>query len=97
MKNRFVVMIPFCPMEAQNVLTSFIQKNGWGFFHYGADTWFIVTRGKEDALTLRESIQKIPLLSQLQTVVVKVIAGDGRSWSLKGPLTWGNWFREEWD
>jgi hypothetical protein len=97
MKNRFVVMIPFCPMEAQNALTKFIQQRGWGFFHWGSDTWFLVTRGQEDALLVRESIRKIQILSQLQTVVVRVKPGDGRSWSLTGPFTWGNWFREEWD
>ena len=94
--SKFVVIVPFAPSVSQTALTQLAIQSGWGWWHWGTDTWLLTAAESLDAVQLREKISAI--VPGIKFIVVKVQPSkEGANWAALGPVTWGHWFTEAWE
>ena len=94
--NRFVLIIPFAIPETQQLVNDYVRKRGWGFWHYGAETWLLTTSERIDAAKIRDTMNKmLPGVVCLVTMVE--LPSHEIAWAATGPVQWKEWLEKTWE
>jgi hypothetical protein len=95
--TRFVLIVPFAPLQTQQAILDLAKRSGWAWWHWGAETWLISTPDPQmSAESMRDKV--LIVVPRIQFLVTRVeVPQTGVNWGCYGPFEWGEWMRESWE